>query len=276
MKIKKILNNNSVLVKKEGKDYIWIGTGLGFGKKPGDEADQTKIEKVFILHQKSSDRLTQLLQDIPIQYASLADDIIRYAKQTIAYEISDSIYISLTDHLYNLVKLKREGIFINNKLSWEIRKFYPKEFKVGTRAVELIEKKMDINLDESEISNIAMHFINAQINSNTEEFDDIQSVTKKTRDIISLLRIHNKISIDQNSIAYERFVTHLRFFFKRLKNLEKREHPDNPLLVHVVEKYPEAYESTRLIEKYLKVTLYDDEQLYLTLHIQKLIENDNS
>ncbi|MFC6464212.1 PRD domain-containing protein [Marinilactibacillus sp. GCM10026970] len=276
MKIKKILNNNSVLVKEEGKDYIWIGTGLGFGKKPGDEADQTKIEKVFILHQKSSDRLTQLLQDIPIQYASLADDIIRYAKQTITYEISDSIYISLTDHLYNLVKLKREGIFINNKLSWEIRKFYPKEFKVGSYAVVLIEKKMEIKLEESEISNIAMHFINAQINSNTEEFDDIQSVTKKTRDIISLLRIHNKISIDQNSIAYERFVTHLRFFFKRLKNLEKREHPDNPLLVHVVEKYPEAYESTRLIEKYLKVTLYDDEQLYLTLHIQKLIENDNS
>ena len=30
----------------------------------------------------------------------------------------------------------------------------------------------------------------------------------------------------------------------------------------------------RLVEEYLEATLNDDEQLYLTLHIQKLIEND--
>jgi len=30
LKIKKILNNNAVLVGQDGKDFIWIGTGLGF------------------------------------------------------------------------------------------------------------------------------------------------------------------------------------------------------------------------------------------------------
>ncbi len=39
------------------KDFIWIGTGLGFKMKPGQAADETKIEKVFVLHKnKASER----------------------------------------------------------------------------------------------------------------------------------------------------------------------------------------------------------------------------
>ncbi|MEQ7159295.1 PRD domain-containing protein [Enterococcus gallinarum] len=273
MKIKKILNNNAVLVGKDGKDFIWIGTGLGFKMKPGQAADETKIEKVFVLHKQSSDRLIQLLENIPIQYASLADDIISYGKERLAYRLSDSIYISLTDHLFNLIKLKKEGISINNRLSWEIRKFYPNEFSIGEYAIDLIEQKTAFELDEAEVSNIAMHFINAQINDNSEQMEDIQALTKKIKDILSLIRIHNRIAINEDSLAFERFVTHLRFFFKRLENSSTHEDIGNPLLVHVVDKYPKAYETTRLIEDYLNTTLYDDEQLYLTLHVQKLIEN---
>lgn len=273
LKIKKILNNNAVLVGKDGKDFIWIGTGLGFKMKPGQAADETKIEKVFVLHKQSSDRLIQLLENIPIQYASLADDIISYGKERLAYRLSDSIYISLTDHLFTLIKLKKEGISINNRLSWEIRKFYPNEFSIGEYAIDLIEQKTAFELDEAEVSNIAMHFINAQINDNSEQMEDIQALTKKIKDILSLIRIHNRIAIDEDSLAFERFVTHLRFFFKRLENSSTHEDIGNPLLVHVVDKYPKAYETTRLIEDYLNTTLYDDEQLYLTLHVQKLIEN---
>lgn len=273
MKIKKILNNNAVLVGKDGKDFIWIGTGLGFKMKPGQAADETKIEKVFVLHKQSSDRLIQLLENIPIQYASLADDIISYGKERLAYRLSDSIYISLTDHLFTLIKLKKEGISINNRLSWEIRKFYPNEFSIGEYAIDLIEQKTAFELDEAEVSNIAMHFINAQINDNSEQMEDIQALTKKIKDILSLIRIHNRIAIDEDSLAFERFVTHLRFFFKRLENSSTHEDIGNSLLVHVVDKYPKAYETTRLIEDYLNTTLYDDEQLYLTLHVQKLIEN---
>ncbi|KAF1299219.1 transcriptional antiterminator [Enterococcus sp. JM4C] len=272
MKIKKILNNNAVLVGKDGKDFIWIGTGLGFKMKPGQEADEDKIEKVFVLHQKSSERLVQLLQNIPIKYASLADDIIKFAKKKLPYQLSDAIYISLTDHLYNLVKLKQEGISINNRLSWEIKKFYPMEYTIGTYAVSLIEEKTSIELDEAEISNIAMHIINAQINDDVDQMEDIKLLTKKIKDIISIIRIHNKIEIDESSLAFERFVTHLRFFFRRIEANHPKNEVGNPLLVHVIERYPEAYETTHLIEEYLKVTLFDDEQLYLTLHVQKLIE----
>ncbi|MCD5002379.1 PRD domain-containing protein [Enterococcus saccharolyticus] len=272
MKIKKILNNNAVLVGKDGKDFIWIGTGIGFRVKAGQEADETKIERTFILQKQSSDRLMQLLQEIPIKYAALSDDIINFGKKKINYKISDAIYISLTDHLFNLIKMKKNGITINNKLFWEIRKFYPIEFAIGEYGIQLIKEQLDIVLEISEASSIAMHFINAQINEDNESFEDISVLTKKIKDIMSIIRIQNRIEIDENSLAYERFVTHLRFFFLRLEQKENKQENSEPLLEYIIGKYPLAYETTLLVQKYLDTILYDNEQLYLTLHIQKLIE----
>ncbi len=274
MKIKKILNNNAVLVGKNGKDFIWIGTGLGFQKKPGQVADDAQVEKVFVLHQKNAfEKLSSLLQDIPIQYVSLADDIISIAKKDLSGEISETIYVSLTDHLYNSIKWHSQGLIIHNQLSWEIKKFYPKEFEVGMKALHLIKEKLDVAFEEEEAGNIAMHLINAQLNDDLKQMEDVKRVSKRIRDILSLVRMYNKVEIDEKSFAFDRFVTHLRFFFKRIDCLERAK-KSNPLLIHVIDQYPRAFESMKLVEQYLDIELNDDEQLYLSLHIQKLIEND--
>jgi len=274
LKIKKILNNNAVLVGQDGKDFIWIGTGLGFKMKPGQTADESKIEKVFVLHKnKVSERFLSLLSSIPTNYVSLADDIISLAKAEIKQELSETLYVSLTDHLYNLFKLHEQGITVTNRLSWEIKKFYPQEFEVGKKALEMIGQETGVVFEEEEAGNIAMHLINAQVTDEVDQPKDVQSIAKKIRDIISLIRFSNKIQIDENSLAFDRFITHLRFFFQRLKA-----RPDvvktNPLLGHVSGQYADAYKTMLLIEKYLDVPLNDDEKLYLTLHIQKLIENE--
>ena len=48
MKILKVLNNNVVTVKTEaGEEVIIMGCGLAFGKKRGDNVDESKIEKIF-------------------------------------------------------------------------------------------------------------------------------------------------------------------------------------------------------------------------------------
>lgn len=79
--------------------------------------------------------------------------------------------------------------------------------------------------------------------------------------------------INEASLAYDRFVTHLRFFFQRLNRWEINAKP-NPLLIYVKDQYQQAFQTMRLVEEYLNLTLDEDEQLYLTLHIQKLIAND--
>ncbi len=273
LKIKKILNNNAVLVGKNGKDFIWIGTGLGFQMKPGLEADESKIEKIFVLKEKTSyQRFEKLIASIPIKYFSLTDDIIQLAKDRLDYEVSEMLYISLTDHLFNLMKLYRQGISLHNRLSWEIKKSYPKEFEIGKQALRLIEEKLNVRLEDEEAGNIAMHLINTQINENGNQKFDARTIAKKIRDIIVIIRLSNKLTINEDSLAYDRFITHLRFFFQRL-DAEDQSKP-NPLLMYVKEQYHQAFQTMKLVEEYLESALNDDEQLYLTLHIQKLIEND--
>lgn len=144
-----------------------------------------------------------LLENMPIEYVATADDIINYRKQQISYELSDTIYISLTDHLFNTVQLKKEGLTINNQLFWEIKKFYPVEFSIGEYAIELVNQEKEINLDDSEPCTIAMHFINAQIN-NGEYVEDINLLTKKIKDIILIIRIHNRVEVNEKCLAFER------------------------------------------------------------------------
>lgn len=272
VEIVKVLNNNSVLANENGIEYILFGGGIGFNGKKGQRVESSKIERRFVATSDSSiEKYIQLIETVPEEYVILANQIIDNAKEKLQYALSNTIYVSLTDHLYNLIKLYSSGMRLGNPLSWEIKKFYPKEYQIGLETIALITQRFDVEVEESEAGNVAMHLINAQINDQVNNTMDIQGMTKKIRDIISMIRMYNGIEIDETSLAFDRFVTHLRFFFKRItaiKDFEK----SNPLLEDVVKRYPKAYETTKLVEEYLSVLLNDDEQLYLTLHIQKLIE----
>ena len=55
MQIKRIYNNNVVMVKSDGneEEMIVIGRGLAFQKKAGDKLDNEKVEKIFTLKDKN-------------------------------------------------------------------------------------------------------------------------------------------------------------------------------------------------------------------------------
>ena len=56
MKIEKVYNNNVVQAKSSsGDEIILMGAGLGFQKRAGDELDESRIEKTFVLY--DSDKL---------------------------------------------------------------------------------------------------------------------------------------------------------------------------------------------------------------------------
>lgn len=277
MKIVKILNNNAVLATENSVDYIIIGAGIGFNQRVGQEVNKEKIERKFISTDEGiSQRFLELVENIPYDYIHLADEIIHEAKKVLKYDFSKTIYVSLTDHIYNLVRLYHENIQIGNSLFWEIKKFYPLEYHIGKEALVKINQKFKVDIEESEAGNIAMHFVNVQLdNTGSHGLYTAQEVTKKIRDIVALIRLYNKIDIDEDSLAFDRFVTHLRFFFKRMNLRQTNNNKYNPLLETVIIKYNQAFKTTQLVEDYLQTDLNNDEKLYLTLHIQKLIESKN-
>ncbi|WP_234122479.1 BglG family transcription antiterminator LicT [Clostridium hydrogenum] len=275
MIIKKIFNNNAIVAKDSEKhEFVVMGCGIAFKKNVGEKVDESLIEKTFILKQKdASEKFKLLLEDIPTEDVSMSYDIIEYAKNLLGVELNDYIYVTLTDHISNALKMFDEGYNTRNPLIWEIKKFYSKEFQVGVKAIEFIEDETGKKLPEDEAANIALHLINSQINNSSSGVEDIAKQTKMVQDILNIVKYTYNIALDENSLNYERFVTHLRFFFQRLnKNEQVIKDEDDFLFKQVKEKYKKAYDCMLKIEKYLEIELSDEEKLYLTIHIQRVTQ----
>ncbi len=278
MKIKKILNNNAVLSESSQKEEIIItGKGIAFGKKNGDLIDKNKIEKTFILkHSKTSENFKLLLENIPMEYVSVSYDIIEYAQNLLNTQFNDFIYVTLTDHLNFAIQRNRENISYVNALHWEIKKFYPKEYNVGLKALKFINEELDIRFSEDEAANIALHLINAKINTKSEIGETMQ-IIKMTQDILNIVKYTFGIELDETSLHYERFMNHLKFFFQRLAKNVQVIGEDDFIFNEVKNKYSKAYECAKRIEKYLmenfKRELTNEEKAYLTIHIQRITQN---
>ncbi|MGG1619057.1 BglG family transcription antiterminator LicT [Paenibacillus sp. NRS-1782] len=277
MIITKIFNNNAIIAKDSKRDeFVVMGRGIAFKKSAGEQVEEHLIEKVFVLKQKdASEKFKLLLEDVPSEYVSLCYDIIEYGKNILEAQLSDYIYVSLTDHMNNAFKMFDEGFKNANPLIWEIKKFYPKEFGVGLKALEFIEDETGKRLSEDEAGNIALHLINAQVNSSYNKVADVAQQTQKIQDILNIIKYSYNNTLDEHSISYERFITHLRFFFQRLNKKEKTELEDDFLWRQVKAKYKKAYGCMLKIEKYLNTVLSDEEKLYITIHIQRLTQRQN-
>lgn len=274
MVIQKIFNNNAILVKDIDKhEFVVMGCGIAFKKSLGQEVDKNKIEKTFILKQNdASEKFKLLLEDIPTQHVSVCYDIIEYAKNMLSTEFNDYIYVTLTDHISHAIKLHDEGISTQNVLLWEIKKFYPKEFQVGLKAIEFVEEEIGKRLQEDEAGNIALHLINAQSRNGFYKIEDVAKQTKMVQDIMNIVIYTFNVALDEKSLNYGRFITHLRFFFQRLGKEQKDEMKleDDFILRQVKSRYKKAYGCMLKIEEYLGTGLSDEEKLYLTIHIQRV------
>ncbi|MEJ3718058.1 PRD domain-containing protein [Paenibacillus polymyxa] len=274
MIITKIFNNNAIIAKDSKRhEFVVMGRGIAFKKNAGEQVEEHLIEKVFVLKQKdASEKFKLLLEDVPTEYVSLCYDIIEYGKSILEAQLSDYVYVSLTDHMNNAFKMFDEGFKNANPLIWEIKKFYPKEFGVGLKALEFIEDETGKRLSEDEAGNIALHLINAQVNVSNHKVTDVAQQTQKIQDILNIIKYSYNITLDEHSTSYERFITHLRFFFQRLIQKEKLALEDDFLLRQVKAKYKKAYSCMLKIEKYLDTVLSDEEKLYITIHIQRVTQ----
>ena len=95
---------------KNGAETVLMGRGLGFGRRAGDEAPPDKVEKRFTLHSDQlSDRFQQLITSIPLPHFLMSERIINHAKIALGKELSDSIYVTLPDHISAAVNRYKGG-----------------------------------------------------------------------------------------------------------------------------------------------------------------------
>lgn len=116
MIITKILNNNVVLsVNKANEEVIYMGRGLAFKKKVGDEIDPAFVQKEFVLKESfNSLQMQQLFSDIPEEEIEVVKKVIDLAENELQTELSTSVYITLTDHLHYAISRFKEGTEMPN------------------------------------------------------------------------------------------------------------------------------------------------------------------
>ncbi|MFM1620385.1 BglG family transcription antiterminator LicT [Streptococcus mutans] len=276
MKIEKVFNNNVVqILGINNEEIIVMGKGLGFQKKPGDEVNQDLIEKRFILQNTDTDmvgELSRVYVDLDSEEIDLVLEIIHQGQEKLGQTFDISLYIALADHLHYTIQRTREGLTLQNPLAWEVRKFYPEEFQLGKDTIELVKEKMKLQLADDEAASIALHFINAQKDGGLLEKNRL--ISKIVSDILEIVRLHFGEVRDEESISYNRFITHVQYFAQRVANSLVQGKNDAFLYEQVKENYPHAFACTEKIKSYVE-SAYDfamsrDEQVYLTIHIQRL------
>lgn len=275
MIIEKVLNNNVVVVRDKDVEKIVMGRGLAYQKRAGDAFDESLIDKTFILtNPKAANKFQELVVDIPIEHIELAEEIIAYAKTKIGKKLNDMIYISLVDHIYTSIVRFLDGITVKNMILWETRRFYPEEFAIGMTALDMIEERFKVRLPKDEAGFIALHLANAEMDE--EEYQDIYQITKVMQEIVNIVKYKFNVEFDEDSVYYYRFITHLKFFSQRLISGKTYEdEPDMALLEMIKSQYKNSYDCVERISGFVwqkyKYVLSDEEKLYLTIHIERVI-----
>lgn len=283
MLVDKVYNNNVVLVfdNSDKKEYILIGSGLGFQKKKGMSVDESKIEKKFVLDDdKMKNRFTDLINDIEPKIFSETTKVINLMENYLKTPLYQYVYIALVDHIAFAIKRAQEKITIRHPLFFEIKRTYEKEYKASIMAVNHLNKVFDINLPKDEAAFICIHIINSYYQGNVEKSKQDMEVLKILKNILTIIKYYYKIDYKKSGLNYDRLVTHVRFFAKRIVYNMQENYNKNELLDVIKTKYQDSFDCVQKICSYINSTydyvVSEDEQLYLLMHIVRIAEKFNN
>lgn len=280
MKIIRVLNNSAVISEnQEHEEIIALGKGIAYGKKAGDEFNKQKIYKIFTpLSDNQRKLLLETIHETDPIFFQIAQKIVDRLKFEESIELADSVYITLTDHLATSVERAKKGLYLNNKFIWEVKNYYPKEYQYGLWALKLLDAQFDLSFPEDEAGFIAVHIISGELGNDISDFsksvDFIKSITK-------IVRYYFHINIDYQSLNYNRFAVHLKFFWKAMmykKDQSSFGDLSQEILNVIKNSDIEAYKCALKIKEYIlekyNYELNNEEIMYLAIHINKIVSGE--
>ncbi|WP_348620694.1 PRD domain-containing protein [Paenibacillus polymyxa] len=274
--IKRIINNNVItsIDEETQKEIVLMGKGISFTKSLGDEVDISTVEKTFILANNDKRRYIDLIENVDNTYFEISMEIIQHAEQVISSKLNPIGIIMLADHIESAID-RYKDISLKNDMLIELKRFYPIEYKVGLFGLDLIANKIGVRLPEDEVGFIALHIINA-IGKDyyTNGRESVQFITK----VIQIVETYFEVTLDKESIYYDRFMTHLKYFSNRVLN-KKQEDSNKDFVYRMLKiEYSDASKCVDIIEAKIETVYHikigDEEKGYLIVHIKNLIQNN--
>lgn len=275
MKIIKIFNNNTVATfSKDKTEMIVTGPGIGFKKHVGDDLDETKIQKRYVVENAQKEAFYKMLEKTPIEYFEISQNICKRANKEFKGGVSSQFVMLLTDHISFAIERKKQNITIPNLLLSETQTLYPDEYKVSLWALRYIHARTGIALPEDEAGFIAIHLIN--VNHSGQSAQAVLDFCKGVFDIIEKA-LHKKLNF--NSFTEKRLFMHLKYLGQRIFMHEQGSLDskiDKDFMMKVLQENPDIKQCLDNIEKYVwnryDYKLHENELFYIMIHIYKINE----
>lgn len=271
--LKKINNNVALASTDTGEEVVVFGKGVGFHEMPYELEDESVIQRVFRdVDEKSIDGFEGISDEVLL----VASDIVALADKALDCKLAGNLVISLADHLQYAVERAGEGVAIENPLSHEVAFVYPRETELGHRGVEIVLDRLGVELPESEVTSIALHLVNAEVDGmgSAQDMDLVMKSTVILERATQIIEGQLGQTLDRTSYAYVRFVAHLRFLIRRLMRGSCKETENSGLFRQAARDFPDAYRCAAGVNEYLKRdynwSCSDEEMLYLMMHVNRL------
>lgn len=271
--LKKINNTVALASTDAGEEVVVFGKGVGFHEMPYELEDESVIQRVFRdVDEKSIDGFEGISDEVLL----VASDIVTLADQALDCKLAGNLVISLADHLQYAVERAGDGVSIENPLSHEVAFVYPRETELGHRGVEIVLDRLGVKLPESEVTSIALHLVNAEVDGmgSVQDMDLVMKSTVILERATQVIEGQLGQQLDRTSYAYVRFVAHLRFLIRRLMRGGCKETENSGLFRQAARDFPDAYRCAAGINEYLKRdynwSCSDEEMLYLMMHVNRL------
>ena len=239
LKVKQVYNNNAVLVDVgNGKEAILQGKGIGFSKRKGDDVDPKASSEILYLNDTQvKNHFTSLLKDVPIDIVVATFGVIGMAKKKYHYPVLNYIYVTLTDHVFQMYKRLTAGKYQASPAP-DIRDRYP----------------LDGELDPTVT-------LTARVNA---------IVTQ----VFAKYGLNRNFA---NQNYFDRLMIHLQYLVERLNTNEQDEADLGPEIGQDFRRlYPKSFtiatEICTELEKALQIKLNENEHVYFIIHIQRLIQ----
>ncbi len=273
MRVLKNINNNvSLCLDSRNNEVIVFGKGIGFTKPPY-EIPLELIDRTF--YNVSIEQI-ELIQMIPEEILEISSAIIDLANQRLDNQFRSNVVFTLADHINFAINRQQKKLNIKLPLLYEVQQLYIEESYIGSRALELIKEKMDIQLPVEEAASIALHLVNYEAMQDNQQQQDVDIMVEQCAELIEE---QLNIEISKKSFNYYRFVSHLHYLMKRTLNDQMIESQNEQIFSSLKHEFPKthqcALEISNWIHQKFDKTLSDEEILYLILHINRLCSRED-
>ena len=231
--------------------------------------------KTYIYLDRQKNLNLTLFEEVPFEVIEVSQHIIDYAAKTLNQKYNVNLLVSLSDHIDFSVKQFREGNNTSKLFNEEIKRFYEDEYQVGKCAIQYINETLHVDLPKDEATSIAFHLIVAsQEKTNIETRELLEGVNS----IVNITMKYLGNQIDEDSLAYSRYIIHLKFFLSRIVSHQTSNGSIEVTNIfgQLITKYEGVdrciHEISEFINGKFNYRCTDEDCIYLMIHIVRLYE----